>query len=101
MSAVTSEDGGTQQLDGSRDPVTGDVFIPPRGLSVDGALRPLEAVRVPAVGVLVDVVQMAERSFGHLDLDAGPRLMIELGPGPHEAGARYRLVVGEERFVSA
>lgn len=101
MSVVATGATGARELDGSRDPQTGDVFVPPRALSVDGALRRLEDIRVPAVGVLVDVVDMGGRCFAHLDLDAGPRLMVELGPGPHETGATYQLTLGAERFARA
>lgn len=91
----------TQQLDATRDRRTGDVFCPPRGFSVDGAMRPLESVQIPAEGVVEQVVQMGDRFYAHLDLHAGPRLMVELGPGPHEVGASYRLAAGEERYERA
>lgn len=90
-----------RQLDASRDPLTGDVFVPPRHFSVDGALRVLEPATVLAVGVLAEVVQMGERYYAHLDLLAGPRLMVELGPGPHQPGAEYRLSEDGERYERA
>lgn len=88
-------------LDGTCDPVTGDMFHPPRGFSTDGALRALEDVRIDAVGVLVEAVPMGERWFGYVDLDAGPRLLTALGDGPHAPGARYSLFAWARGFERA
>jgi hypothetical protein len=81
-------------LAGTRDPLTGDTFYPARHFSVDGRLRHLEPVDIPAVGVLAEVIAMGERWFGYIDLDAGPRLLTRLGPGPHAVGARYQRPLG-------
>lgn len=81
-------------LAGTRDPLTGDTFHPARRLSVDGSLRHLDPIDIPAVGVLAEAIAMGQRWFGYIDLDAGPRLLTELGPGPHGIGARYRRPLG-------
>jgi hypothetical protein len=90
------------RLAGTRDPLTGDTFYPARQLSVDGRMRHLEPVEFPAVGVLAEVIAMGEQWFGYIDLDAGPRLLTRLGPGPHECGARYqRPLSGDGSFEHA
>ena len=90
------------RLAGTRDPLTGDTFYPARHLSVDGRLRHLEPVDIPAVGVLAEVIAMGDGWFGYIDLDAGPRLLTRLGPGPHEVGARYqRPLSGDGSFERA
>ena len=90
-------------LAGSRDPRSGACYQPPRALSVDGHLHPLEDVDLPTSGVLAEFVAMGPRWFGYVDLDGGVRLVVELGDGPHEVGARYRWdgADGPRRFLRA
>ncbi|WPB89293.1 hypothetical protein [Streptomyces malaysiensis] len=84
-------------LAGSRDPVTGDVFVPARKLSVDGALRDLQPVDLAAVGTLAEVIAMGAEWFGYVDLVGGARVLTRLGEGPHQVGERYRRSSTEER----
>jgi hypothetical protein len=90
---VTSAD---RTLSVSHDELTGEWFFPPRAISVDGTLRELPTVEVPAVGTLTEAVEMGDRWYGYVDLAGDIRILTELGAGPHEIGRRYRLVSGDD-----
>lgn len=83
----------TAQLSASRDPVTGQVYVPPRQLVADGSLRPTESVQVPAQGVLYSATRFNEESYGIVDLDCGARIQTRLEPGTDRIGERVRAAV--------
>lgn len=76
------------QLDASRDPATGQVYVPPRTLVADGSLREPEALAVPARGVLHSATRFDGQAYGIVDLDCGARIQALLEPGTERLGAR-------------
>jgi hypothetical protein len=80
----------------SHDEHTGMWFFPPRAVSVDGTLRELRTVEVPAVGTLTEAVEMGGRWYGYVDLDGDIRILTELGAAPHAVGQPYRLASGAD-----
>ena len=91
------------QLDASRDPVTGQVYVPPRTLVADGSLREPEALAVPARGVLYSATTFDGQAYGIVDLDCGARIQTLLEPGPDRIGARVSAcaadATGRPRFA--
>ena len=88
---------------GSRDASTGQLFYPPRELSVDGELRSIELSELPTVGVLHSFAPVDGVVFGLVDLDGAVRLQCEITGGTPEIGAEYRLVGDDSgwRFARA
>lgn len=76
------------QLKASRDPQTGQTYVPPRRLVADGSLRQAQAVEVPAQGVLYSVTTFNQEWYGIVDLDCGSRIQTLLEPGTQTIGAR-------------
>jgi uncharacterized OB-fold protein len=77
------------ELPASRDPETGDVFVPPRQYAIDGSLRVCEPCVLSAEGVLLSWTTHAGDHFGLLDLAENVRIQALLDSGPHEVGTRY------------
>jgi uncharacterized OB-fold protein len=69
------------QLDGARDPGTGQVYVPFRNLVADGSLRVPERIQVPAQGVLYSATTFNGQAYGIVDLDCGSRIQALLEPG--------------------
>ena len=91
---------GTTTLSASRDPLTGQLYVPPRRFAADGSLRECEAVQVAAQGVLLAHTSYGGTAYGLLDLDSGTRIQVRLlGDGPHTCGARYHGVRNEDGKV--
>jgi len=82
---------GSGPLRGSRDPANGEVYFPPRALSVDGRLRPLADAELAAGGVLYSWTTYEGTAYGQVDLADGVRLQARLSAGDHEIGAPYRI----------
>lgn len=79
-------------LKASRDPVTGQTYIPPRDLAADGSLRVCEPVEVPAEGVLHSWTVFNAEAYGIVDLDCGARIQSYLSPGTERIGERCHAV---------
>jgi hypothetical protein len=77
-------------LPASRDPLTGDVYVPPRKLAADGSLRPCQPTTVPALGTLASWTEYGGEFYGLVDLADSVRIQTLLGSDPHQIGARYR-----------
>lgn len=88
---MTTTDSEVPALRGSRDPLTGQVYYPARALSADGELRECEDVALSREGELYSYTSMGPTSYGQIDLPERVRIQCEIGPGPREIGARYRL----------
>ncbi len=84
------------QLDAARDPVTGQVYVPPRTFVADGSLREPEALTVPARGVLHSATVFAGQAYGIVDLDCGARIQALLEPGTDGIGARVGARAADE-----
>jgi hypothetical protein len=80
----------------SHDEHTDQWFFPARAFSVDGTLRAIPTVELPAAGTLTEAIAMGERWYGYIDLPGQIRILTELGPGPQEIGARYRLAITDD-----
>lgn len=78
-----------ERLDASRDPVTGDIFVPARWLAADGSLRRCQPHTLAAVGRLHSWTRMGRRYFGQIDLAQGPRIQVTLLGEAHDVGADY------------
>lgn len=93
------------QLEASRDPRTGQTYVPPRRLVADGSLRQAEPVEVPAQGVLYSFTTFNQEWYGIVDLDCGSRIQTLLEPGTDRIGERVvaRTVseTGQARFSHA
>jgi uncharacterized OB-fold protein len=76
-------------LPGSKDPVSGEVYVPPRRHAADGSLRECQPVEVPAKGVLASWTSYNGEFFGLVDLAHAVRIQARLGEGPHEVGSVY------------
>lgn len=76
------------QLKASRDPVTKQIYVPPRDLVADGSLREPEHIEVPAQGVLFSATSYQNEHYGIVDLDCGSRLQTLLAPGCDRIGER-------------
>ena len=79
------------RLLGSRDPVTGDTYYPPRPLAVDGSLRTCEPVELSTEGILYAWTEFNKVAYGQVDLPEGPRILTRIAPGEHQIGATYVL----------
>ena len=79
----------TVVLPGSKDPVSGEVYVPPRRLAADGSLRECQPVDVPAKGVLASWTSYNGEFYGLVDLSHAVRIQTRLGDGPHEVGSDY------------
>lgn len=79
------------RLLGSRDPITGETYYPPRQLAVDGSLRRCEPVELSNEGTLYAWTEFSKVAYGQIDLPEGPRILSRLAPGQHEIGANYAL----------
>lgn len=86
------------QLLGSRDPQTGQVFFPPRELSVDGTLRRCENISLSRSGELYAFTKFAGTVYGQIDLPEQVRVLTTLADGNHETGAVYEfeIIAGEK-----
>lgn len=93
MDDLIEDDAGRVALQGSRDPSSGECYFPSRPLVADGTLRRCEPVTLSREGVLHTWTTFAGADYGQVDLPEGVRIQCELGDGPHEIGARYRLAV--------
>lgn len=76
------------QLKASRDPLTGQSYVPPRALAADGSLRPAALVEVPARGVLYAATSFHGEHYGIVDLDCGSRVQVHLEAGTDRIGER-------------
>lgn len=76
------------ELAASRDPVTGQTYVPPRALAADGSLRPTEAIQVPASGTLHAATTFNGECYGIVDLDCGSRIQTLLNAGTDRIGER-------------
>lgn len=74
-------------LKASRDPATGQTYVPARALAADGSLRQAEPLEVPARGILYSATRFAGECYGIVDLDCGARIMALLEPGTERIGA--------------
>lgn len=95
----------TLELPASRDPVTGQTYVPPRALAADGSLRPAEPIAVAAVGTLYSATTFNGESYGIVDLDCGSRIQALLVAGTDRIGERVlaseRNEAGQPRFQHA
>lgn len=93
------------QLKASRDPHTGQTYVPPRRLVADGSLRLAELVEVPAQGVLYSATTFNQEWYGIVDLDCGARIQTLLAPGTEKIGERVVACTlteaGQARFSHA
>lgn len=87
---------GVPALRGSRDPGTGQIYFPARALSADGSLRECDEVELSREGTLYSYTSMGPIWYGQVDLPERVRIQCELGPGPREIGAPYRLAARED-----
>lgn len=91
MSESTNFRTEPHRLLGSRDPMTGDIYFPPRSLAVDGSMRCCEPVELSPEGTLYAWTVFNKVAYGQVDLPEGPRILSRLAPGEHEIGAKYIL----------
>jgi uncharacterized OB-fold protein len=77
------------KLKGSCDPVTGEIYVPPRTYAADGSLRRCEPLAVDGSGTLYSWTTFRNDAYGIIDLACGGRVQAYLGEGPHEIGTRY------------
>jgi uncharacterized OB-fold protein len=89
----------TVALPGSKDPVSGEVYVPPRRLAADGSLRECQLVEVQAKGVLASWTSYNGEFYGLVDLANAVRIQARLGDGPHEMGSDYVGVRGDDEVV--
>lgn len=93
------------QLKASRDPRTGQTYVPPRRLVADGSMRQAEPTEVPAQGVLYSATTFNQEWYGIVDLDCGSRIQTLLEPGTDNIGARVVALslteTGQARFGHA
>lgn len=80
------------QLPASRDPVSGQIYVPPRSFVADGSLREAERFAVPAAGVLFSATTFDGQAYGIVDLDCGARIQSYLSPGTERIGERCHAV---------
>ena len=76
-------------LPASEDPLTGDVYVPPRRFAADGSLRQCRPTTVPAQGTLASWTEYGGEFYGLVDLAHSARVQALLGPDPHQIGAQY------------
>ena len=86
----------TVQLHASRDPLSGQIYIPPRTFVADGSLREPELLTVPAEGVLFSATTFSGQAYGIVDLDCGARIQTLLAPGTDRIGARVSARAGDD-----
>lgn len=95
----------TIQLQASRDPVTGQTYVPPRTLAADGSLRRAAPVEIPTEGILYSATTFNNEHYGIVDLDCGARVQTLLTPGTERIGERVRATEttqdGRARFSHA
>jgi len=85
------------QLPASRDPVSGQIYVPPRRFVADGSLREAEALAVPAAGVLFSATTFNGQACGIVDLDCGARIQTLLEAGTDRIGARVAAQAVDEQ----
>lgn len=84
------------QLQASRDPLSGQIYVPPRTLVADGSLREPQRLAVPAAGVLFSATTFNGQVYGIVDLDCGARIQTLLAPGTDRIGARVAMPATED-----
>ncbi|MDR5653181.1 hypothetical protein [Ruixingdingia sedimenti] len=103
MADLTTDSAGAPRLRGARDPASGACHFPFRPLSTDGSLRPCTEIALSDRGILYTWTRFAGRFYGQVDLPEAVRIQTELGEGPHDIGAPYRLDIAPDgagwRFV--
>lgn len=91
------------QLNASRDPESGQIYVPPRSFVADGSLRKPDLVTVPAQGILYSATTLNGQAYGIVDLDCGARIQTLLTPGTDRIGdrvsARDEVQTTEMRFT--
>lgn len=91
------------QLNASRDPESGQIYVPPRSFVADGSLRKPDLVTVPAQGILYSATTFNGQAYGIVDLDCGARIQTLLTPGTDRIGdrvsARDEVQTTEMRFT--
>lgn len=80
-------------LYGSYDAEIGDTYFPPRPFSVDGRLRPLETVTLPAEGTLSSFTTMGSVTYGQVDLPCKVRILATLASGDYAIGDTCKLEI--------
>lgn len=85
------------QLPASRDPVSGQIYVPPRSFVADGSLREAERFAVPAAGVLFSATTFNGQAYGIVDLDCGARIQTLLEAGTDRIGARVAAQAVDEQ----
>ena len=80
-------------IQASRDPHTGQVYVPPRAFAADGSLRPTQPIDVLGTGVLYSVTTFNGQLYGVVDLDAGARVQALLDAGHYAIGQRLVAVL--------
>ncbi len=92
-------------IEASRDPDTGQTYVPPRRLVADGSLRAACPVEVAAAGVLYSATTFGGECHGIVDLDCGARILALLESGTDRIGERVVATVttadGRPRFGHA
>ncbi|MFA5582274.1 MAG: hypothetical protein WDA25_10030 [Paracoccaceae bacterium] len=91
MTEVIFNEDGQPVLRGARDPQSGEYYFPFRPLTADGTLRACEETLLSTEGILYTWTRFAGRFYGQIDLPEAVRIQTELGDGPHDIGATYRL----------
>jgi uncharacterized OB-fold protein len=76
----------------SIDPLTKEVYVPPRRFAADGSLRRCESIEISPAGVLRAFTSSGGTFYGLVDLDSEVRVQVRLDEGPHEVGAAYLAV---------
>ncbi|MFF1819778.1 hypothetical protein ACFVWG_20930 [Kribbella sp. NPDC058245] len=76
----------------SIDPLTKELYVPPRRLAADGSLRRCEPTEILSAGVLRAFTSSGSTFYGLVDLDCEVRVQVRLDEGPHEVGATYQAV---------
>ena len=76
----------------SIDPLTKELYVPPRRFAADGSLRLCEPTQISPAGVLRAFTSSGSTFYGLVDLDSEVRVQVRLDEGPHEVGATYRAV---------
>ncbi len=79
---------GILTMKASRDPATGQVYVPPRQLVADGSLRAAVPDEVAAEGTLYAATTFGDECYGIVDLGCGARVLALLEPGTGRIGER-------------
>ena len=84
-------------LMGSRDPQTGEMYFPPRPLTIDGSLRETEPCELPTDGTLYSWTILGGKAhFGQIELPGGVMIQCPLAPGEHAIDTPYVLEITGE-----